>query len=59
MIGRSGKRGSGISMRAARHDDDDEDWFLSEENRKVAEFSLLNVSKSWETVFQQRTVEEI
>ena len=25
MIGRSGERGSGISMLAARHDDDDDD----------------------------------
>ena len=25
MIGRSGKRGSGISVLAARHDDDDDD----------------------------------
>ena len=25
MIGRSGKRGSGISVPAARHDDDDDD----------------------------------
>ena len=26
MIGRSGERGSGISMLAARHDDDDDSW---------------------------------
>ena len=25
MIGRSGERGSGISVQAARHDDDDDD----------------------------------
>ena len=35
-------------------------WFLSEGNRKVVEFSLLNVSKSRKTFFQEkRTVEEI
>ena len=27
MIGRSGERGSGISVLAARHDDDDDDEF--------------------------------
>ena len=26
MIGRSGERGSGISVLAARHDDDDDDY---------------------------------
>ena len=26
-IGKSGERGSGISVRAARHDDDGDDWF--------------------------------
>ena len=29
MIGRSGERGSGISVLAARHDDDDDDLFLN------------------------------
>ena len=28
MIGRSGERGSGISVQAARHDDDDDDLTL-------------------------------
>ncbi len=28
MIGRSGERGSGISVLAARHDDDDDDSIL-------------------------------
>ena len=27
MIGRSGERGSGISVLAARHDDDDDDYY--------------------------------
>ena len=29
MIGRSGKRGSGISVLAARHDDDDDDYLTN------------------------------
>ena len=28
MIGRSGERGSGISVLAARHDDDDDDDYI-------------------------------
>ena len=28
MIGRSGERGSGISVLAARHDDDDDDIYI-------------------------------
>ena len=35
MIGRSGERGSGISMLAARHDDDDEEL-----NPLIASLSL-------------------
>ena len=33
MIGRSGKRGAGISMLAARHDDDDEDNCWDKKNK--------------------------
>ena len=29
MIGRSGERGSGISVLAARHDDDDDDLHIT------------------------------
>ena len=29
MIGRSGERGSGISVLAARHDDDDDDVYFT------------------------------
>ena len=29
MIGRSGERGSGISVLAARHDDDDDDEYIA------------------------------
>ena len=28
MVGRSGERGSGISVLAARHDDDDDDIYI-------------------------------
>ena len=32
MIGRGGKRGSGISVLVARHDDDDDDVYIVMDN---------------------------
>ena len=40
MIGRSGERGSGISVLAARHHDDDE-FFLYERNKYPLSISML------------------
>ncbi len=37
MIGRSGERGSGISVLAARHDDDDDDIYIYIYKSKVGD----------------------
>ena len=43
QIGRSGERGSGISVLAARHDDDDDDDILdNERKRKEADYIFIN-----------------
>ena len=36
MIGRRGERGSGISVLAARHDDDDEGFYLESEHDLIS-----------------------
>ena len=51
LIGRSGERGSGISVLAARHDDDEDDIYqasLSNKNdlHKIVWFQLTNHKKS-------------
>ena len=43
MIGRDGERGSGISAQAARHDDDDENWF-----EKLARSEMMIIINHWE-----------
>ena len=48
-IGRSGERGSGISVPAARHDDDDDYIYIyiyiySKDSRKIALYSILSVA---------------
>ena len=39
MIGRSGERGSGISVLAARHDDDDDDIEIGGIQRRVTKIT--------------------
>ena len=45
MIGRSGERGSGISVLAARHDDDDDDKTRDDWVRKVIYCEFCNKFK--------------
>ena len=46
MIGRSGQRGSGISVLAARHDDDDDDIYtLSSKTDCFVVSQLFSVSR--------------
>ena len=42
MIGRSGERGSGISVIAARHDDDDEDFDSRTFNNCIFQYYSIN-----------------
>ena len=44
MIGRSGERGSGISVLAVRHDDDDDDWFTPGKMINQLYFSQFNLA---------------
>ena len=61
MIGRSGERGSGISMPVARHDDD-EDFFTSDKTLNFAfVFSILIIFVEqfitvypWDTIKQKK-----
>ena len=46
MIGRSGERGSGISVLAARHDDDDDDKLISGEKISKKE-KTKNTRATW------------
>ena len=52
MIGRSGERGSGISVLAARHDDDDDD-FSRKKNAKLSNWIFQNneISNNWRHFF--------
>ena len=49
MIGRSGERGSGISVLAARHDDDDDCLknFDSNEFYSLTELNMLCCARIW------------
>ena len=47
MIGRSGERGSGISVLAARHDDDDDDWT---EKHNILKLCSNNCFLTWHII---------
>ena len=47
MIGRSGKRGSGISVLVARHDDDDFSCLLASKLSSAYLDDLLDDRQSW------------
>ena len=49
MIGRSGERGSGISVLAARHDDDDDDDLFSMRKQYTTNYHSSTLSIVYNT----------